>query len=294
MVDRETKPQTDRNLWRQLVAGAMALFIAMGVGRFAYTPILPLMQAQAHVTNSLAGFLASSNYFGYLVGAFAAGSVTWFRRCRLRVYRWSLWINIVTTGEMAATGNHWIWYILRVLSGVTSGFVFVLVSSIVLDELANRRRSRLSGVFYGGVGCGIVVTGLAVPMFENVAGWRGAWFGLMILTLVIGIPAVLWMKDAQDGSPTTTSQTTEHPRKLSPPRTYFSWLVVAYGLEGLGYIITGTFLVSLAVAIPGLQRFAAYSWIVVGAAAIPSCFIWAYVAQRWGNISALILPPPFG
>ncbi|MCL6600889.1 MAG: YbfB/YjiJ family MFS transporter [Alicyclobacillus macrosporangiidus] len=288
MVDREAKPEVDRSLWTHVLAGVLALFIAMGVGRFAYTPILPLMQAQAHVTNSMAGYLASSNYLGYLVGAFAVGSASWFRRHRLRVYQWSLWINAFTTGAMAATENHWLWYVLRALSGLTSGFVFVvLASSMVLDELARRQRSRLSGVLYGGVGLGIAVSGLAVPVFGGAAGWRGAWLGLMILTIVIGIPAVLWMKDARDSSQTDMLQVTDRLRKL-PPRTYFPWLVFAYGLEGLGYIITGTFLVALAAATPALHRFAPYSWIVVGVAAVPSCIVWAYVAQRWGHITALV------
>ncbi|WP_067931109.1 YbfB/YjiJ family MFS transporter [Alicyclobacillus kakegawensis] len=285
MADRQAKLEADRRLWRQLVAGALALFIAMGVGRFAYTPILPLMQSQARVTNSLGGFLASSNYLGYLVGAFVVGSATWFRRRRLRVYRWSLWINIFSTGAMAATEDHWLWYMLRALSGLTSGFVFVLASSMVLDELANRQRSRLSGVLYGGVGCGIAVIGLAVPIFGRVAGWRGAWIGAMMITIAIGLPAVLWLRDAQNGSPAAASRAVDLPTKRL--RTYFPWLVVAYGLEGLGYIVTGTFLVSLTAMVPALRGFAPYTWVIVGVAALASCFIWAQVAHRWGSITAL-------
>ncbi|WP_328702153.1 YbfB/YjiJ family MFS transporter [Alicyclobacillus fructus] len=264
-----------------------ALFIVMGVGRFAYTAILPLMQAQAHVTNLMAGYLASSNYVGYLIGAFAVGTVSWFQRHRLRVYQWSICINVLTTGAMAVAENPWIWYCLRAVSGLASGFVFVLASSMVLDELARRQRSRLSGVFYGGVGAGISVSGLVVPVFGGIAGWRGAWLGLMVVSILIGIPAILWMKDAQN-----SSQTDMFPLRdlLSNylTKAYFPWLVLAYGLEGLGYIITGTFLVALATATPALHRFASYIWILVGIAALPSCIVWAYVAHRWGHITALV------
>ncbi|RKJ48580.1 YbfB/YjiJ family MFS transporter, partial [Butyricicoccus sp. 1XD8-22] len=40
-----------------LVGGIFSLMIAMGIGRFAYTPILPLMQNALSFTDALAGFL---------------------------------------------------------------------------------------------------------------------------------------------------------------------------------------------------------------------------------------------
>ncbi|MHB1628644.1 MAG: YbfB/YjiJ family MFS transporter [Bacilli bacterium] len=280
--NRELGP--DKGLWMQVIAGAFALFIAMGVGRFAYTPILPLMQSQAHFSNASAGYLASSNYTGYLLGAFTAGSVPWIRHRRLNAYRWSLIVSIAATGGMAAASGFWLWSLLRMVSGISSGLVFVLVSSIVLDALARKNYSHLSGVLYGGVGLGIAVTGLMAPILGNPFGWRGAWLGLMALTTAIGIPAVLWIKDEQDG---------RHRQKVAPQRQgdgqrwYFPWLVAAYGCEGLGYIITGTFLVAMAEKMPALHEFAPYCWVVVGLASLPSGVVWVRLARRWGNVPAL-------
>lgn len=284
LVDKETSERS-QNLWLLVVAGGLSLFIAMGVGRFAYTPILPWMQAQTHFSNAIAGFLASSNYLGYLVGAFLAGSVSWIRRQRLFTFRWSLLLCILTTGAMALTSNVWIWYVLRCVSGISSGLVFVLVSSIVLDELAHHNRSTLSGMFYGGVGLGIAVTGLLVPAIGHPFGWRGTWLAMMILSILLGIPATLGIRSSDtrvQSQPSLSTPTVHGPDRM------FWWLTVAYGCEGLGYIITGTFLVAMVAKMPGLQGMAPYTWVLAGVAALPSCILWSTCARRFGEVRILV------
>src|SRR5260221_4438861 len=51
------------------LAGLAALAMAMGIGRFAFTPLLPMMQQDAGLSLAQGGYLASANYVGYLVGA---------------------------------------------------------------------------------------------------------------------------------------------------------------------------------------------------------------------------------
>ncbi len=281
--NREYKLGTEP--WMQVIIGAFALFIAMSVGRFAYTPILPLMQAQAHFSDASAGYLASSNYVGYLIGAFAAGSVTWIRRRRLYVYRWSLIVSILANGLMTLTSSLWVWSVIRTISGISSALVFVLISSIVLDVLAMQNRSKLSGVLYGGVGFGIAVTGLVVPAIGSQFGWRGEWLGLMVLSIVIGIPTTIWTKDLSNKS---KQQSINPENQIYEQKKYFPWLVLAYGCEGFGYIITGTFLVEMASKMPTLHGYATYSWVVVGVAALPSTILWAYLAHRYGDIPILV------
>ncbi|CAB3395010.1 YbfB/YjiJ family MFS transporter [Kyrpidia spormannii] len=270
--------------YRILAGGVLALFIAMGIGRFAFTPILPFMQADEHVSGALAGYLASSNYLGYLVGAFVAG-LSQVAKYRVPLYRYSLAVSIITTGAMGVGSASWRWLAVRFLSGIASGLVFVLVSSMVLDALAHRGRLRLSGIFYGGVGLGIAATGIAVATLGSAFGWRGMWLAMTALGIVLGVPAARWMPRQRTGL--AAPQPGNQSGGRGAERDYFPWLLASYGCEGAGYIITGTFLVSLAAGIPELHAIAPYGWIVVGIAAIPSCWAWSAIAERKSAIVSL-------
>src|SRR5258706_15198584 len=55
--------------------GMLALAVAMGIGRFAFTPLLPLMQDEYGLTVAGGTWLATANYAGYLAGALVALAV---------------------------------------------------------------------------------------------------------------------------------------------------------------------------------------------------------------------------
>ncbi|MBW9234859.1 YbfB/YjiJ family MFS transporter, partial [Leptospira santarosai] len=70
IIERNRKGEIalSKNPYLLVLGGVFALFIAMSIGRFAYTPILPFMQQDTGFSTRFAGYLASSNYAGYLVG----------------------------------------------------------------------------------------------------------------------------------------------------------------------------------------------------------------------------------
>ncbi|MFS0892375.1 YbfB/YjiJ family MFS transporter [Peribacillus frigoritolerans] len=268
-----------------LIGGIFSLIIAMGIGRFAYTPILPLMQKDLSLSNTTAGYIASSNYAGYLLGAILAGAIP-FKKYRNNLLRVSLIISILTTALMGLTYSHLLWNVLRFLSGFASAFVLVLASGIVLDKLAAIRKTSWSGLFYGGVGLGIFLSSLMIPSLNHLFRWEGTWIGLAVVSGILAIFVWIWL----DETPNVVKKKNKQDMIVKvPPTKWLIWLIIAYGLEGLGYIVTGTFIVSIAEKTSYFHNGATLVWMMVGLAAIPSCLIWSLLAKKWGFIKSLVL-----
>src|SRR5262245_3452139 len=102
------RPPASVTLPRALAGGICALVIGMGVGRFAYTPLLPSLQQAAGIGNDTAGLLASINYVGYLAGAIGAAALPphW---SRVRALRLALVASIIATAMMALAPSVPLW-----------------------------------------------------------------------------------------------------------------------------------------------------------------------------------------
>ncbi len=53
-------------------SGVVALAVAMGIGRFAFTPLMPLMLRDGTLTAATGAEWAAANYAGYFLGALTA------------------------------------------------------------------------------------------------------------------------------------------------------------------------------------------------------------------------------
>ncbi len=264
-----------------LIGGMLGMMVAMGIGRFAFTPILPLMQRDLGISHSLAGGLASLNYVGYLAGALLCA--LWPRVLRSSLVNGGALIgSIATTLLMGVTLVPFWWGALRLGAGFASAILFVVIAIEVTEALVHSRHSRWSSVLYGGIGLGIALSGAMVPFLSRFGGWSSAWLGMGGLSGILALAGVVVARKRQVAIAVPGAV-------LSPPGTLvgISRLAVAYFLEGFGYIVSATFLVTMIAHTPGLARFASLSWVAVGLAAAPSTIIWPRIAGRIGVRRAL-------
>ncbi|WP_432101318.1 YbfB/YjiJ family MFS transporter [Streptomyces sp. WAC 04229] len=257
---------------------AAGLAAAMGVGRFAFTPILPLMTAGSALTASQGAALATANYGGYLAGAVAGIAAPDLIRQR-RTLRGALLALTTTLALMPLAHAVVTWAVLRFLAGAASALVFMAAAAALFAHLSSRR-AYLTGWGFGGVGAGIATSGLAVLAVGQVSSWQAAWWVTAGLAALFTFGA--WNLEPE--GPHHTHSTTDY---RPPDRLRFTTLTMSYTLEGIGYIIAGTFLVA-AVDDSASRSTGAFTWVVVGLAATPSAAIWTWLSVKF---SQLILLP---
>ncbi len=258
------------------LGGLIALAAAIGIGRFAYTPILPAMVKDLGLDNSAAGLIASANYLGYLLGAMLAA---WpeLKGSRRTWLLGSLATSTVTTAGMGLVQSMPLFLMMRFIGGGASAVVLVVASAVVLERLAEARRAGLSALHFAGVGSGIALSAaLVAALAHSRHGWQSLWWanGMLSLAATTAVPFLLG-----NGSP---------PAQHARPRTGHGIdpallpLVVAYGLFGFGYVITATFLVAIVGSQPTIRALGPIIWVVFGLAAIPSVALWTWIAARIG------------
>ena len=274
--------QNDRSVLYILVGGMLGLVVAMGIGRFAFTPILPLMQRDLSMSNTVAGWLAGLNYLGYLAGAVLCSISPQVLHSRF-VTGSALLLSLVTTLFMGLTVSPFWWGTMRLVGGWASAILFIVISAEVGEALTRRGYGHWVGALYAGVGFGIAISGLIVPQLDLVGGWSLSWIGMGVIATVLAAFGILLGRRRDLVQPVTITKA-GHTGSLRVVRL----LAVAYFFEGLGYIVTATFIVAIITITPGLERFAPYSWVAVGLAAVPSTLFWPYLARRIGSQRALL------
>lgn len=268
-----------RNPWPVIFQVAAAFALVMGIGRFVYTPILPLMTDQAGLSAAGAALLATMNYLGYLIGA--AAGIVWPRLLQSRVVlRTGLVVSVVAVAFMPTTGSVALWSTLRLVSGIASAVIFMAGVAALMYHLGPSR-AHLSGWGMAGVGAGIALSGAMVLVVRSMGTWQTAWLTSAVLGAVLA--AAAWRLTPEKAPAHPTSSATKKPLRTRP---WFIALLAGYTLEGIGYIIAGTFLVA-AIDETAADWVGSSAWILVGASSSVAVVIWVALSRRIPRITLL-------
>jgi MFS family permease len=241
--------------WALALAGAVSLAVAMGIGRFAFTPLLPMMLHDRVISLHAASWLASANYLGYLLGALLCTfqPLIWARAPILPPVNgpWMVRAGLVATGVLTLCMGlplPAVWPLLRFLAGVMSAVVFVYTSSFCLSQLARMDAAALGGAIYTGPGLGIVVSGLFASAMV-AWDWRASTGWMIFGFLSFVLTAVVWRTFQADPTPDASAKQTANANGAPGSdgsehhgRGEIAFLAFAYGIAGFGYIVTATFL----------------------------------------------------
>lgn len=301
-------PRERTMAWKICLSGMLALSAAMGIGRFAFTPLLPMMLHEGSLNLQMGGWLATSNYLGYFAGAMLCA----FHRSNKPVplIRAGLAATILLTLAMGATHSDTLWLAWRFLSGVASAYVFVYTAGWCLHQLTQLQHPALGGVIFCGPGIGIALTGLLTGAMVN-ANWLAASGWISFGVIALALTALIWKTFSFDagGGPATAAATADLGDETPEQKREVRQQVIAYGMAGFGYIITATFLPVIArQALPG-SAWPDFFWPIFGAGVALGAFgatrlpvhgdqrtllAWSYVMQAAGVALSIVLPNAFG
>jgi len=271
-----------RNETMATIAAALVLIVGMGFGRFAFTGLYPLMVANGQISIEGGSYAASANYAGYLIGALLAALLSGIPSRRLCASATVL--TVVTLGLLALPLPEWLIVVVRGLAGIFSAISMVAASHWLIHD---RRQHDGAPALYAGVGIGIFLSAemIALGHLASLSS-RAIWLALGIVALAPTLAAIVMQARTERArphlSPSQTIPVEDQPASLGATR-----LILIYGLAGLGYIVTATYL-------PLLVRSALASvdpvhvWAVFGLGAVPSCFLWHFLHQRWGTKRSLM------
>jgi MFS family permease len=275
---REARSSTTR----LLTGGFLALVVVMGIGRFHYTPLLPLMQQEYGFGAGTAGLIASANFAGYLAGSLVASLLSG-ARLRLWAFRAGVVVSAVTTLAMGLTEALPVWLALRAAGGAASAIAMIAAAGIIAEALAKVGEEARVGWLFGGVGAGMAMSALLVRLAGGELDSAGLWIAAGLAAALI-VPIVL----AEVGERRLVPRIRKSARPRRVPRPLPFWpLFVNYTCQGLGYSVFATFIVAILKARPGFEALGDWVWVMAGLAGLPSCLFWGWAAERIGFANAL-------
>lgn len=267
---------------RNALAGLGALLLGIGIGRFGYTPLMPVLIEQNWLSVGDAGYLGATNLFGYVFGSLMAATLA-----RLFPAAQLIRMSMITIAvSLVACALPWgfIWFApWRFLAGFTGGLLMVGAVPLVLSRAPMAQRGRSNGIIFTGVGSGIIISGTLVPALAGF-GPAAIWAGMGIFAFLLA--ALTWKQWDGDAS------LPPPPTEAVPPRAFtlpVMLLLAAYTLDSAGFIPHTVFLADYVAR--GLERGVAAGgmiWVLFGIGALCGPLLVGFAAERFGFYLSII------
>lgn len=296
---------------------SLSAAVSLGITRFAYGILLPPMRSDLGWSYTLAGAMNTANAAGYLLGALSAPALM----RRWSVPRVLVGGALVASLLMASSGfltDAWALLLQRLLAGAASAWVFVAGGLLAarLGSWYPRHSGLMLGIVYGGVGWGIVLSALVVPVVlahhaSQPHGWAWAWWWLalacVLVTVALVFPARFFIKKEAEALVQTVQPATKNENFAPPaapaaaaaaaspatsnrlPLRQLAFALAGYACFGLGYIGYMTFVIALLreQSVPSADITLFYA--LLGMAVVASSRLWAGLLDRAQGGGALAL-----
>jgi predicted MFS family arabinose efflux permease len=271
---------------RLILILSLAPTACLGIGRFAYSLVLPDMRDSLGWSYSAAGFMNTINAAGYLAGALVAAKL--IKRFGLpAAVRWGTIACVVSLALCALSGNFIILSLARLLAGLGAAAAFVGGAALAATIAQSRpeRANFLLSLFYAGPGLGILSSGLIAPFVLQAFGpgsWWIVWWAMTLLSIAMTIPLLLAPLDTR----TEIADAMHVKFAVRPVLIYLT----GYFLFGAGYIAYMTFMIAYVRDAGGGALAQSAFWCLIGLSAFVTPWAWRGVLARdSGGVSTAVI-----
>src|SRR6202045_4787533 len=271
---------------RLILILSLAPTVGLGIGRFAYSLVLPDMRDALGWSYSAAGFMNTINAAGYLAGALMASRLV--KRFGLpAAVRWGTLACVASLALCALSGNFVILSFARLLAGLgaAAGFVAGGALAAMIAQSQPMRANFLLSLFYAGPGLGILSSGLIAPFVLQAFGpgsWWIVWWAMTLLSVLMTIPLLLAPIDASAG----IAEAEPGKFAIRPVLIYLA----GYFLFGAGYIAYMTLMIAYVRDAGGGAAAQSAFWCLIGLSAFVTPWVWLRVlARNSGGLSTAII-----
>ena len=266
------------------LVGFCIMCLALGLGRFAYTPILPEMVQKHWLSQTMASYAGSANFLGYLLGAILAKRLTYYKPA-------TFWIRsalVLCTLSLSACIIHWnfTWFLVwRIFSGLSGSILMVLTPPVIYQATKQHAISLVSGIMFGGIGIGIIFGALIVPIL-HVYSIDITWLAMAIFGLCLMLFSWIFLPHSK----TSTQQVIEHTHQKIIWHWPITFCFIAYLLFGFGAVPHLLYMVDyIETNLKGSIYIANLGWLIYGIGNTIGSPIFGYVSKHISIRRALIM-----
>lgn len=259
--------------WIIAATGSLVLFSCLGLARYAYTMLLPRMQAGLGLPYDRMGFIGTANFAGYLVSVLLAPAL--IRRFHPRA---TITVGLVLIGVcmlgISLSHSFFMIALLYTMVGLGGGFANIPMMALVTYWFRSEQRGKAAGLVIGGNGAAIIFAGFLIPLLNRMYGadgWRSGWLVLGLISLMVAVCAVGLLRNHPSdlglepvGRAVPVSPDQIKPRERRGDGRILLRLGVLYLIFGATFMVYGTFIVTTMVKEYGFSEQKAglyWSWV---------------------------------
>ena len=272
--------------WLKYAFGAQAgLLIGMGLGRFSYTPMVPVLIELNILTEPEAGYIGALNLGGYVIGAIVTP-----RLSRRFHEAWLLRASLLTSlvcliASVFPFGFLWLGF-WRLTIGIIVSVIMILSIAYVTKFAPKNRVALATSIGTMGVGIGIFFSSVILPtLLAHGVFW--GWVGSAIIG-AIATSIGFW---AWYNAPALEVKTIQNIKKNINLSTDGKKLIAVQALFSIGLIPHSIYWVDYIVRSQGFSiEQGAFQWMLVGVGGILGTIMWGRLADKIGlNVSLIIV-----